>query len=361
MNDRDSKRDMANAPLSRRELLAGFAAAAAGTMLPSGLNAQAPRPAGGTNPRRIDVHHHFQTAFAGENGGLSWWTPDKSLEQMDKFGIATAMLSHPGDGGLFDGTEKGRALARKINEYGAKLVSDNPKRFGLLAVLPFRDVEGSVREIEYAMDTLKADGFGITSNNGEVWPGDPTLLPIFQEFNRHKAVVFIHPFVNKCCRQLVKGVNDAVIEYDIDTTRAITSLLYNGVLSQCPDVRIIVNHSGAAVPTLAGRIKDRVPGAQTSNFGTKATNNEGRNDKIPNGVFYELRKLYYECAHAAYPMPMAALLKFVPPSQLLFGTDYPAEPPESTLNELPKNDLSPAIQRAQNRENAERLFPRLKA
>jgi predicted TIM-barrel fold metal-dependent hydrolase len=60
-------------------------------------------------------------------------------------------------------------------------------------------------------------------------------------------------------------------------------------------------------------------------------------------------------------MPMAALLKFVPPSQLLFGTDYPAEPPESTLNELPKNDLSPAIQRAQNRENAERLFPRLKA
>src|ERR1700694_5428146 len=180
-----------------------------------------------------------------------------------------------------------------------------------------------------------------------------------EELNRRKAIVFFQPTVPKCCHNLGARVRDSPTEFDFDTTRAITSLLYNGVLSQCPDVRIIVNHSGAAVPTLAGRIKDRVPGAQTSNFGTKATNNEGRNDKIPNGVFYELRKLYYECAHAAYPMP--ALLKFVPPSQLLFGTDYPAEPPESTLNELPKNDLSPAIQRAQNRENAERLFPRLKA
>jgi predicted TIM-barrel fold metal-dependent hydrolase len=60
-------------------------------------------------------------------------------------------------------------------------------------------------------------------------------------------------------------------------------------------------------------------------------------------------------------MPMAALLKFVPPTQLLFGTDYPAEPMETTLNELPKNELPASIQRAQNRENAERLFPRLKA
>src|SRR6266700_7086406 len=104
MNDNTSL-GLESCKTSRRELLAAFAGAAAGTMLPSGLIAQAPRAAGGTNPRRIDVHHHFQTPFAG-NAGLTWWTPDKSLEQMDKFGIATAMMSHPGDGGLFDGTEK---------------------------------------------------------------------------------------------------------------------------------------------------------------------------------------------------------------------------------------------------------------
>lgn len=231
----------------------------------------------------------------------------------------------------------------------------------MLAVLPFRDVEGSIREIDYALGTLKADGFGITSNNGEVWPGDPSLLPIFQELHRRKAVVFIHPFVNKCCRNLVKGVNDAVIEYDFDTTRAITSLLFNGTLSQCPDVRFIVNHSGAAVPVLAGRIKDRVPGAATTLFsGNAPSNHDGKNEKIPNGVFYELRKLYYECAHAAYPMPIAAVTKLVPTSQLLFGTDYPAEPMESTLDNLPGNGLSREVMQALDRGNAERLFPRFR-
>jgi 6-methylsalicylate decarboxylase len=346
--------------IARRDLLKAFGAAGSAAIFSKGaLTAQSSPSGSGTNPRRIDVHHHFETPSL-TGGPNAHWSPAKSLEQMNKFGIATAMLSHPGDGGLFDGTEKGRTLARKVNEFGAEIVSDNPGRFGLLAVIPFRDVEGSVKEIEYALDTLKADGFGITSNNGEKWPGDPALLPIFQEFNRRKTVVFIHPFVNKCCRQLVAGVGDAVIEYDIDTTRAITSLLYNGVLSKCPDIRFIVNHSGAAVPTLAGRIKDRVPGATTNNFGPKAANHEGKNENIPNGVFYELKKLYYECAHATYPMPMAALMKFVGPSQLLFGTDYPAEPMESTLDNLPSDDLSPEILKAQARGNAERLFPRLK-
>jgi 6-methylsalicylate decarboxylase len=345
---------------SRRRFLSMLPAAAGGTFLgTSGLMAQTSKPAS-AGSGRIDVHHHFQTpALTG--GPDRDWTPARSLEQMDKHGIATALLSHPGDGGLFDGDEKARALAREVNDIGAKIVSDSPRRFGLLAVLPMADVEGSVKEIAYALDTLKADGFGITSNNGEKWPGDPSLLPIFQELHRRKAVVFVHPFVNKCCRNLVAGVNDAVIEYDFDTTRAITSLLFNGVLSQCPDVRFIVNHSGAAVPVLAGRIKDRVPGASTTLFSGGTSNHEGKNAKIPNGVFYELKKLYYECAHAAYPMPMGALMKFAPTSQLLFGTDYPAEPMESTLDNLPGNGLSPAVLQALERGNAERLFPRLKA
>jgi predicted TIM-barrel fold metal-dependent hydrolase len=60
-------------------------------------------------------------------------------------------------------------------------------------------------------------------------------------------------------------------------------------------------------------------------------------------------------------MPMAALTSLVPTSQLLFGTDYPAEPMESTLDQLPNDALSPEILRALDRGNAERLFPRLKA
>lgn len=341
---------------SRRDLLKALAAAGTGAAALLAQTGSAPKAG------RIDVHHHFETPSL--TGGNGRWTPAASLDQMDKHGIASALLSHPGDGGLFGGDEQARALARKVNEAGARIVSDNPQRFGLLAALPFRDVEGSIKEIDYALDTLHADGFGITSNNGEKWPGDPALLPIFQELNRRKAIVFVHPFVNKCCRQLVTGLTDSVVEYDFDTTRAIGSLLFNGTLSACPDVRFIVNHSGAAVPTLAGRIKDRVPGDATGRASGAAsggkTTHQGKNDKIPNGVFYELRKLYYECAHATYPMPVAALMKLVPPSQYLFGTDYPAEPMDTTLDLLPDAGYPPDVLRALERGNAERLFPRFK-
>jgi predicted TIM-barrel fold metal-dependent hydrolase len=339
---------------SRRDLLKTFAGAGALSYFSADkMSAQA-------NPRRIDVHHHFQPPASG-NAGLKWWTPEKSLEMMDKFGVAFAMMSNPGASAGYDGTQKGNDIVRQSNEFGAKLVSQYPKRIGLFAAIPMNNTDGALKEIAYALDTLKADGFQIGSSTGDKWPGDPQYLPIFQEIHRRKSSVFIHPYVNKCCKVLMPGIPESVVEYDFDTTRCITSMLYNGTLSACPDMKVIVNHSGAAVPMLAGRIKDRVPGAQTSNFGTPKTNTEGINAKIPNGVFYELRKLYYECAHAAYPFPMAAMMKLAPRTQYLFGTDYPAEPMESTLDHLPENDLPADIQRAMNRENAERLYPRLKS
>ena len=179
---------------------------------------------------------------------------------MDKFGIAFAMMSNPGASAIgYDGSEKGNAAARQSNEYGAKLASQYPKRIGFFAAIPMNNTDGALKEIEYALDTLKADGFQIGSSTGDKWPGDPQYLPIFQEISRRKASVFVHPYVNKCCKTLMPGIPESVVEYDLDTTRCVTSMLYNGTLSSCPDMKFIVNHSGAAVPMLAGRIKDRVP------------------------------------------------------------------------------------------------------
>jgi predicted TIM-barrel fold metal-dependent hydrolase len=204
---------------------------------------------------------------------------------------------------------------------------------------------------------LKADGFGLLSSIGDKWPGDPSFLPPFQELNRRKAVGFLHPYTPKCCRNLIPA-GEASVERDFDTTRAVTNLLYSGTLAKLPDIKYIINHSGADVPVMAGRIKDRVPGAST--YGAKMPT-DGVTPNTPKGAFYELQKLYYECAHAAYPAAMAALMKFAPPSQYLFGTDYPAEHPASTLNELKKLGLHPDILKALYRGNAEKLFPRFKA
>ena len=154
------------AAATRRQILKAFGLAGVSALLPaSAVRGQS----GGTgNHRRIDVHHHY---FPTPARGNQNWTPALSLEAMDKYEIATAILSGVQYGDeIYDGTEKGVALARRYNEFAAKVVSDHPDKFGFLAVLPLNNNEASLKEIAYAFDTLKADGVGILSNTGSKWP-----------------------------------------------------------------------------------------------------------------------------------------------------------------------------------------------
>jgi len=137
-----------------------------------------------------------------------------------------------------------------------------------------------------------------------------------------------------------------MLEYDFDVTRAVASIVVNGVMFRYPNIRFITVHSGGAVPMLAGRMKDRIP--------------NGSEQYLPNGLYTELRKWYYDIAHASFPWPMAALMKFMPQDHILFGTDYSPEPIESTVNELPNLGLSNEFMQNMGRRNAERLFRRFK-
>lgn len=334
---------------SRRDFLRAAAMAGAASMLPMrGLLAQ--NPASGGKRIRIDVHHHTAppawakvVPFAAR-----WhWTPEVSLEQMEKFGIQTAITSITQPGVWFSDLEHARTMARECNEFGANMVRDYPGRFGLFAALPMPDADNTLKEIEYSMDTLKADGVGLLTSYGDKWLGDAAFVPVFEELNRRNAIAFVHVTGPSCCQHLVPGSTATMMEYDFDTARTVVSLLVNGTLSRFPNVRLIFVHSGGTLPVLSHRIADRFP--------------KDRADRVPNGVMYELKKLYYEVAHATYPEPLSALAKFVPVSQILFGTDYPAEAIATTTGPLAESGLSAADLFAIDRGNAERLLPRLKS
>jgi predicted TIM-barrel fold metal-dependent hydrolase len=336
----------------RRTFLKTLAAAGtAGFMPPAfaqGSGGAGAKPAVRLNVRggAIDVHHHFQGP--GMSAGNRPWTPERSLEQMEKFGIGVAILSMTQNGDLlYDGTEKARAAVRRGNEYGAKLMQQHPAKFGLMGGIPMPDIDGSVGEIAYAYDTLKVDAIGIYSNDNKGrWPGDPYFEPMWQELNRRNAIVYMHPLAPQCCRALPYGPNAAMLEFDFDVTRAVASIVLNGVMFRYPNIRFITVHSGGTVPMLAGRMNDRIPA--------------GAQKYLPNGLYAELRKWYYDIAHASFPWPFAAMKAFMPESQILFGTDYSPEPIESTVDYLPQLKLSPGFERMLLRENAERLFPRFK-
>jgi predicted TIM-barrel fold metal-dependent hydrolase len=342
---------------SRRKFLQLLAIAGAGAMFPTELlRSQARATAKG----RIDVHHHLLPPFylkarereLSEGGRpLPEWSPQISLDAMDRSGIATAILSphyRVVSDSLNDKSERARTLARQHNEYAARLMTDHPDRFGVFAALPLPDQDAALNEIAYAFDTLKVDGIGLWTSYQDKWPGDPAFAPVFDELNRRKAVVFFHPAAPTCCRSLVPGVGPNVVEYDFDTTRTFVSLLANDVFTRCPDIRFIFSHSGATIPVLANRISETV----TTKSPARTT---------PEGVREEFTKVYYEVAHAGYGPPLAALTKLVSTARMLFGSDFPVYEFPVTTDPLDRFGFSASELQAINRGNAEQLFPRLRA
>ncbi len=303
---------------------------------------------------RIDVHHHFapdfhRDAVNARRGGLRWpkWSPQMSLDDMDKNGIATAMLSVVQPGTWFGNVEETRKLTRRLNDYAATLLRDHAGRFGLFACIAPPDTEGSLKEIEYAFDTLHADGIGLFTSYGTLYLGDPTFAPVYAELNRRKAIVYVHPIAPNCCKNLVPGIPVGSIEYATDTTRTIAHLVFSGTTTRFPDIRWIFSHSGGTLPFLTGRFT-RLASERKPAF-------------LPQGPLPEFRKFHYELAQGNTPGQIAALLKMVALEQVLYGTDYPFRPGAEVNAGIAAYGFSASELQSIKRDAAIKLLPHLKA
>jgi len=340
--------------ISRRTVLKQVAALGAGAVLSlRPLLAKMPVVDSDSKRGRIDVHHHMLPPFymdlrraVPDVGKMPAWSPSKSIEDMEKNGVTTAMLSLAVSGVTFDAGEAGRSLARKSNDFGAQLVRDHPANFGLLAALPLPDPQASLVEIEYALDTLHADGIALLSSYGDKWLGDATYAPVFEELNRRKAVVFVHPTAPNCCANLMPHVPASTMEFLFDTTRTIESLLLNGTFTRFPNLQFIFSHGGGAMPMLANRIARLFPKDLAA--------------QAPHGVLYELKRQYYDTASASNSTSLSALMSLVPSSQFLFGSDFPFLSAGDTEGDLMHSGLSGGTVEAISRTNAVRLFKQLK-
>lgn len=326
---------------NRREFILGLGGLTAAALLrEESLLAQ-------TTPFRIDVHHHFASPeFQAEmtkrdagNPTYRKWVPQISIDEMDKAAVATSVISVTRPGVWFGDVAIAKRLSRVSNEFGAKMVRDYPGRFGLFAILPLPDVDGSLREIEYAYDVLKADGVAVMSSYDDIYLGDPRIAPVMDELNRRKAIVYEHP-VREDRDNPING-----IELVTDTTRTIASVLYNATVVRCPEIRFIWAHGGGTVAAAANRMG-------------------GTAQKLPKGLMYELQRFYYDTGQAHAKPLLQSYKALVPVSQILFGTDFPLIAAGGTLATAKglrdNGGFTEAELRAIERDNALKLIPRLK-
>jgi predicted TIM-barrel fold metal-dependent hydrolase len=274
-----------------------------------------------TKLRLIDTHHHFlppsYVTAVGEApiaAGLAVpkWSPQDSIEAMDRAGIETAVVSITNPGIAVDGREQRQSLARECNNFARTMALDHPGRFDAFAALPMPDLEVTLTEVKYALEDLKLAGIGLLTNYHGVYLGDPSFDPLFRELHRRKAVVFVHPAV-PTYSPLDHLVSPAVVEFPHQTTRAIVSLLYNGVFARYSDINFIFAHAGGTVPFICSRLQTK-------------------KDPVGNDPITILKRLHYDLALSANAISFPALLSFAGAARIVFGSDYPFAP-EQRLTE----------------------------
>lgn len=332
--------------LSRRTFLAGLGALGAGALVQGG---QSLAQTGNRRPQRIiDVHHHVMPPFYIREHrrdqlrvgpgitAIFEWTPQVSIERMDRSGVATAILSISTPGTWFGQVEEGRRLMRKVNEYCATMARDHPGRFGVFAALNLPDVDGSLKEIEYAYETLKVDGIGIMTSYSTLPPGVKEFEPVFAELNRRKAVVFMHRTVASCCLELRGRPGDK--EFIIDDLRALNSLLAYGTLARFPDIRLIHAHGDKTLPYVA-------------------THGSAMNAALLKKVFVDSAGNTQDTMDDLKDLGMLR-------TQVMFGTDNPyggQDAVATNVQRLMSFNLTHAELDAIGRGNAAQLFPRFQA
>jgi 6-methylsalicylate decarboxylase len=307
-----------------------------------------------TPPRRrwIDVHHHIapdaylREAGDGVGAPLKRWSLAKSIEDLDQGGIATAIVSVTQLAKHIASDEQRRRLARTCNDDAAKIVADHRGRFGMFTALPLPDIDGSLREIEYGLDALKADGVGMYTSYHDKWLGDPAFDPVFAELNRRKAVIYVHPATPDCCRNPVPGVADAAIEYGTDTTRAITRMVFSGASQRFSDLRIIWSHAGGTMPYLIERFLRM---AQQRDYAPL----------LPRGFMPEARRFFYDTAQVANHTALSCAREVIPDEHFVFGSDFPYRTALEHVKGLESSEVFDSKQLdAIARGNLERLLPR---
>jgi 6-methylsalicylate decarboxylase len=202
-----------------------------------------------------------------------------------------------------------------------------------------------VEEAVHALDILKVDGIAVFTSYHDLWLGDSAFDPVFQELDRRRAVVYVHPSTADCCTRTVPNISPATIEYGTDRTRAIANWVFGGSGNRFPNLSLIFSHAGGTMPFLIERFEQeaRVPRHSAN---------------LPDGALPLLRRYFYDTAQSANPVALGALARVVPLSQILFGSDFPYRDSFRSVAGLAESGFASSPLQMICRDNALRLLPR---
>ena len=235
---------------------------------------------------------------------------DLHLEAMEEAGTEIQVLSAAGPSVYFQDPERSLSLSRLCNETLSGIRRKHPDRFRALASVPIHCGGRGLDELTYALDDLGLDGVLLGSNVCGRYLDSPEFAPFFEEADRRRLLVFVHPMAPPAADVMGEYNTLPIVGFIFDTTLSVTRLIFSGVFERFPRIRMVVAHLGAAVPYLIGRM-DR-------NYHLR----EACREHIPRLPSHYLRRLYLDSI-GSDPEALAFAAGKVGADRIVFGTDYP--------------------------------------
>ncbi len=323
-----------------------------------------PKVSGG---RRIDVHQHailpeyvkalersgiVESGLEGYHRKANVFTPTSIVQVASELGMEHVVLISFSRSGIHHGNdENARYLTQVTNDAMAKLVSGTNKQFGFYGILPLPDMNGALKQMEYALDTLHADGLAFASNQNGVYIGDTAYEELYSEMNRRSVVAMIHPVRAPYSWRINPGAD--IPEFLFDTTRAAITLMYNGVIVRYPNIKWILAHAGGTLPYVSERMAVlRGEGNSGEEFAKR----------VPGGYTASMKEFYYDVAIAGSEAVIGSLTAIIDPAHIVYGSDWPYVKKEIIAEQVINFTQMPQSSgdrlEAMERKNSLRLFKR---
>ena len=262
----------------------------------------------GTDPTGRTIIRHRGARFFGVTAPMT--DPGQRLADMDRVGIDVEVLSVSTPNVFFAEGEGQVAVARSVNDAYAELIAQHPARFKGFASIPMDAPDAALRELDRALGELKLNGVVLLSNIRGRALTDPSYRPFFEEANRRRLCIFLHPMIPVNSESFNEYVLGPLVGFPFDTSLAVARMCFHGMFRDFPDIRWVIGHLGGAIPYLMERL---------DNGYRDFAECRARIDALPSSY---LKRLYYDTVSFSGPA-LRMVRDLVGTDHMVMGSDYP--------------------------------------